>query len=131
MYKGNNIGTIGENLTHQYLLKEGYRILTRNYRRQWGEIDIVAQTLDRTLVFVEVKTMKASPSLKPEDNLTKAKLVKLRRTCQAFCGANPDLVDERKGWRIDLIAITLPAEHGNDDLTYLYKNCIIKQYENI
>jgi len=49
------LGEKGEALAVKFLKKEGYKIVSRNYRTPAGEIDIVA--LDRgTLVFVEVKT---------------------------------------------------------------------------
>lgn len=49
------IGNIGEEAAADYLCKEGYVILERNYRRSIGEIDIIANNKE-TLVFVEVKT---------------------------------------------------------------------------
>src|SRR3979411_2331621 len=46
----------GENLACQFLRKNGYKILYRNFRgRTGGEIDVVCRDGD-TLVFVEVKT---------------------------------------------------------------------------
>ena len=43
-----------------YLKKLGYRILARNYRTRFGELDIVALKR-KTLVFVEVKGGKGEP----------------------------------------------------------------------
>lgn len=49
------IGSEGEERAARHLEKQGYRILERNYRAPYGEIDLIA--LDRgELVFVEVKT---------------------------------------------------------------------------
>jgi putative endonuclease len=46
----------GENLACQFLRKNGYKILYRNFKgRTGGEIDVVCRDRD-TLVFVEVKT---------------------------------------------------------------------------
>lgn len=50
------IGPLGEELTVKFLVKHGYRILDRNYRRPWGELDIVAQKGGK-IHFVEVKTL--------------------------------------------------------------------------
>ncbi len=50
------LGNIGEELACNYLMKEGYRLLHRNWRLKGGcEIDIVAFK-DNALHFVEVKT---------------------------------------------------------------------------
>ena len=48
-------GKLGEDFTADYLVNNGYDIITRNYRKPCGEIDIVALKGD-ILVFVEVKT---------------------------------------------------------------------------
>lgn len=50
------IGTLGEDLVARFLMKRGYEILDRNYRRPWGELDIVARKKNK-IHFVEVKTM--------------------------------------------------------------------------
>lgn len=47
-------GKEGELLVAQYLQKEGYTIIARNYQKQFGEIDLIAQKGD-TIAFVEVK----------------------------------------------------------------------------
>lgn len=123
------LGQIGEDIACYYLRQNGYRILSRNYRRPWGELDIIGKARDGTLVFFEVKTlMQGGPeSLKPEDNLSKAKLIKLRRICETFVSHNPKRINEKKGWRIDLLAITInnPADPFRED------NYEIKHYENI
>jgi putative endonuclease len=122
--KNITIGKIGEDLACGYLVEKGYKILARNYKEKWDEIDIIARAKDGTIVFVEVKTLQgprsAAEELVPEDNLTRAKLHKLRRACGAFANKNADLINDRKGWRIDLLALTLDGEKG-----------IINKYENI
>ena len=49
------LGRIGENLASEYLEKQGYLILERNFACRQGEIDIIAREKDE-IVFVEVKT---------------------------------------------------------------------------
>lgn len=49
------IGTGGEERAAKFLSRQGYRILERNYRTPFGEIDLIALDRDE-LVFVEVKT---------------------------------------------------------------------------
>lgn len=49
------IGYVGECLAAELLERKGYRVLSRNYRCTYGEIDIIA-AYGRTIAFVEVKT---------------------------------------------------------------------------
>lgn len=140
-------GKMGEDIACEFLKNKGYKIIARNFRQKWGELDIVATAKDKTLVFVEVKTLRQTqdkqsgnsandgePSrtiaglpavgqteLQPEDNLTKSKLKKLKRIAQLYAGYNQNLIDENKGWRIDLVAITMFAD----------KHPQINHYENI
>lgn len=48
-------GSIGENIAEEHLVKNGYKILQKNFRTKFGEIDIIAKD-SNTIVFVEVKT---------------------------------------------------------------------------
>ena len=50
-------GKLGENIACRYLVENGYKIIERNFRQKWGELDIIAKAPDKTLVFVEVKTV--------------------------------------------------------------------------
>lgn len=117
-------GQFGEDLAVKHLENKGFTIIERNFRRKWGELDIIAKFKDKTLVFVEVKTMRqnneAIAGLLPEEQLTKAKLTKLQRTASLYVGDHQDLVTENKGWRIDLIAITI-KESGDYNLNH-YEN---------
>ncbi len=131
-----NIGKIGENLACEYLAENGYKILTRNYRKKTGEIDIIAQAKNKTIVFVEVKALsshqfvgfKNEESLMPEDHLTRGKLGRLKKTCQIMVAKNPDIIDRKRGWRIDLVAIDIgPGTTAGKSI----KNVAIRHYENI
>ncbi|MFH1860392.1 MAG: YraN family protein [bacterium] len=63
-YERISLGRIGEEKAAKYLLKQGLKILEKNYRCGYGEVDIIAKDKD-TLVFVEVKTRKTSTYLSP------------------------------------------------------------------
>lgn len=116
------LGKFGEDLACEYLVKKGYKIIDRNFRKPWGELDIIAKAPDKTLVFIEVKTMTDSSGLglSPEDQLTKTKLKKTQRAASLYAGHYPELIKDDKGWQIDLLALTINRE-----------NCDIKYYENI
>ena len=136
------LGQLGENLACEYLVKKGYKIIERNFRQKWGELDIIAKVPNKTLVFVEVKTLRQSSGqapeeqLSPEDQLTCSKLQKLKRTASLYAGHRQELIKDEKGWRIDLITLTLREISGStlnesNGLTIKEECCDIKHYENI
>jgi putative endonuclease len=49
-------GAGGEDQAVEYLLNNGYTIITRNYQSRRGEIDCIAESPEGTLVFIEVKS---------------------------------------------------------------------------
>ena len=53
-------GNIAEEQAAKYLQEKGYKILARNFSCKMGEIDIIAQDKQKTLVFVEVKQRKTN-----------------------------------------------------------------------
>ena len=53
----NEFGIEGEDKAANYLIREGYIILDRNWRSGHKELDIVAEK-DGTLVVLEVKTQR-------------------------------------------------------------------------
>lgn len=123
MTKKSEIGKKGEEIAENYLKNKGYRILIKNYRQKFGEIDIIARAPDRTVIFMEVKTilLNEQNGLTPEDNITTRKLNIVKRTANFFAAKHPRIIDEERGWRIDLIAIDL-SRNGKFS---------IRHYENI
>ena len=51
-------GNKAEEQAAEYLKEKGYKILERNFACKVGEIDIIAQDTQNTIVFVEVKQRK-------------------------------------------------------------------------
>ncbi len=103
--KKSAIGKFGEDLSCMFLSGKHYKILERNYRKPWGEIDVISLSPSGVLVFVEVKTIRQGDIL-PEEHLTISKLHKLQITSSLL--ANGDYSRfSKKGWQIDLIAIVL------------------------
>lgn len=134
MTQKSELGALGEDIASKYLEGKRYKILFRNYRKPWGEIDIIARAKDKTLVFVEVKTMRGGEGniLKPEDQMSRAKIAKFKRTAQLFAGERGDLINEKRGWRLDVVAIIVSQDYVfNKDTATLLKESDIRHYENI
>jgi len=79
MNQKSQTGQLGEDIACEYLVDKKYKIIERNYRQKWGELDIIAKAPDKILVFVEVKTLVQNPNIRPEENLTNSKLKKLKK----------------------------------------------------
>lgn len=112
MNKKQSIGKLGEDIACDFIKRKRYKILERNHRQKWGELDIISLAPDKTLVFIEVKALHIlegdkEDGLTPEEHLTRAKLIKLQRTARVYANNNSQLYSEDRGWRIDLIAIDL------------------------
>lgn len=76
-------GNFGENIACEYLLKNGYTILKRNYRAANGEIDIIAE-VNKKLCFVEVKTRKNTNFGYASEAVNYHKQNKIISTAKAF-----------------------------------------------
>jgi putative endonuclease len=76
--RGKRTGKEGEELAAAYLAQTGYRIVERNYRCVFGEIDIVAWE-GETLVFVEVKSRRTEAFGAPQVAVGFAKQDKISR----------------------------------------------------
>ncbi len=97
-------GGEGEDIACNYLEKEGYKILKRNWYFGHGEIDIIAEK-NKMLVFVEVKLRKTLEYGAPELAVTKKKQQQLKRMAEAYLYIN-EISDT--DCRIDVISIFKP-----------------------
>ena len=105
MNKTNNwkTGQIGENIAAKYLEGKGLKILTRNYRTRFGEIDIIAVEKG-TYIFVEVKTKIGDQFGTPEEMINRSKIAKVLKMASVY------LTKESLGnppCRLDAVAIVL------------------------
>lgn len=110
------IGKWGEGIAAAWLAERGYRILARNVRTPYGEIDIVAQQGD-TAVFIEVKTLTSSGNFFPEQQITARKREHMLHAAQHYAAQNA--VDQ---WRID--AISIEGKPGSDPVVTHFENAI-------
>ena len=106
-------GDRGEEIVCQFLIKQGFLILERNYWRKWGEIDIVAENLkDKVVHFIEVKSairdfsrgVNFDDDYSPADNVTHEKKKRLRRVIQTYILENKL---EEYDWQADVALVYL------------------------
>ncbi|HOK35236.1 MAG TPA: YraN family protein [Candidatus Pacearchaeota archaeon] len=102
-----SLGQIGEEIASQYLQKKGYKILERNYKKPWGEIDIIAKK-DKDIIFVEVKTLSSTSSFLPEEEITSRKKKILIRTAKLYLAEKK--YSSKQRWQIDVIGIEMINE---------------------
>ncbi len=83
MYISHEIGKSGEEMATQYLIKEKYKILERNFKSKQGEIDIIA--LDKKeIVFIEVKSRTSKAYGNPNDAVDTKKKKHIYNTAQYY-----------------------------------------------
>lgn len=97
------LGKGGESLAATWLESRGMRVLARNWRCPYGEIDLIAAEGDE-LVFVEVKTRRGQALGAPEEAITPAKRRHLIAAAQAYLA---DHAREDAAYRIDVVAVQL------------------------
>src|SRR3972149_5142187 len=99
------LGFLAENLAARYLEKKGYAVLELNYRKPWGEIDIIASK-EGILVFVEVKAnRKIIAGFEPELRANSSKIEKVVRTARTYLAERKYGQDQE--WQVDIITIEL------------------------
>ena len=97
------IGEIGESIAVKHFVKHSFVILDRNYRKKWGEIDIVAKK-DDILHFIEVKSVSCE-TYQPEENMHFWKRKRLTRAIQTYLSEKK--VSCETEWQVDIIAVFL------------------------
>jgi putative endonuclease len=110
------LGAAGEQLARRLLERRGYRFVAANWRRPYGELDLIMRDGD-VLVFVEVKTRHGERLVTAEESLTAAQARRLLRGAQVFLAERVELAG--LFWRIDLVAITLAPNGVVSRLTHI------------
>lgn len=81
------LGLAGEDEAARFLKKNGYKIIERNYRCRYGEIDIIARQKD-IWCFIEVKTIEKSASESPFETIGKKKLEHIENSAACYIAEN-------------------------------------------
>jgi putative endonuclease len=103
-------GMRGEQIAEAHLKHLGYRILARNWKNRFGEIDLLARATDGSLVLVEVKTGTRGQT-PPETRVNAEKQHQL--TALAAQAARRYARNDKV--RFDVIAVELPPDGATGD----------------
>ncbi len=127
----NVIGRIGEDIADDFLRQKGFEIVQRNFRKPYGEIDIIARDGKGRLRFVEVKSVSwetgdsgrtdvSHGTYRPEENVHPAKVRRLARVIDAY------LVSHGTGqkWQFDVIAVFVDTRTKTAKVRHL-KNLVL------
>ena len=101
---------MGEDMAAKFLTRKGFTILEKNFRRPWGEIDIIAERAG-IVRFVEVKAVSREPlhdisremDYRPEEMVHRSKLVKVARTAALYMEQRKD----NREFQIDVVGVIL------------------------
>lgn len=110
------IGQWGESVAAKYLEERGYKVIARNVRTPYGEIDIVAEK-EHFTTFVEVKTRTSSSFGHPEVSVTPRKQEHMLAAAEHYTQEN-----EIDHWQIDVIAVE--GKPGNQPILTHFENAI-------
>lgn len=116
-------GFHGENAAVKFLRKNGYRILERNFRTPFGEIDAIARQKDFT-IFVEIKTRLTHSLGPPYLSVTKAKQRHIVKNALCYLKRHGLVYSN---WRIDIVSVKLNANYGIENIE-LIENAVQEQY---
>lgn len=96
-----SIGRWGEEVAVRFLEGKGLKLVERNVRTAYGEIDLIMMD-GADLLFIEVKARTTATYGLPEDAITARKREHLIHSAEAYLQLHTDMPDS---WRIDVIAI--------------------------
>jgi len=93
------IGRWGEEIAAEYLQEKGDKLVDRNFRTPYGEIDLIVQRGEIT-IFVEVKTRTSARYGYPEESINTRKQEHMFAAAEYYSQENA-----LEHWQIDAIAV--------------------------
>ena len=115
------LGYMGENIASRYLMSRDYRILDRNYKKHFGEIDLIVEK-DDCVSFVEVKTKLSSGNnlFTPELRVDRKKISHISKVASVYLD-NKGWLGKRE-WQIDIVSVIISESD---------KKARIKHFQNV
>lgn len=88
------LGGASEGVVAREMDRRGYRVLERNLREPWGEMDLVCRN-DREVVIVEVRSRSAASAEEDAlDSLSERKRRHVRRAAEIYLADRPEDYEE-------------------------------------
>lgn len=100
------LGSAGEHLAERALIELGWRVVERNPRTRYGEIDLVCHD-GRGYVFVEVKTRREGSFVSAVEAVGPQKVSRLSRLAEAWLALRGE---RAAAWRLAVAALTVGPE---------------------
>ncbi len=107
------IGAAGEDKAVSWLLKNGYSLVSRNYRKRSFEVDIVVLDLKGVLRFIEVKTVLHGTEDFASYSIENRNIARYFKAVECFLADHPEQINRQ----ISMDAIIV----HNDSIKY-YQN---------
>jgi putative endonuclease len=108
------IGFIAEQQAERYLLQHGLRLVARNFRCRYGEIDLIMQDHD-SLVFTEVRLRENQEYGSGLESITRSKQNKIIRTAKYYL--QQENLTNKAFCRFDVVALS--TTENNDDALWI------------
>lgn len=109
------LGLAGEHLAERELGRHGLRVVARNVRTRFGEIDLVCRD-ERGYAFIEVKTRRAGSFVAAAEAVDGRKAARLAALAQAWLAHRGE---RHAVWRIVIAALTVDANGTRVELVDL------------
>lgn len=109
-------GRRAEALAADWLERQGFRIVARNWRRPEGELDLVADH-GGTCVFVEVRSRTGDDRGDPLESITPRKRAQVIRAARLYLDSEPALT--ATAYRFDVVGVTFPTDGTDPVLSHI------------
>lgn len=114
------VGRWGEDVALEALSQKGLRLVGRNVRTPYGEIDLILQDGDE-MVFVEVKARTTGSFGLPETAVDGRKQGRMVRSALHWLQNHPEWAG---GWRVDVVAVSGKPEYTADAEVTWFPNAV-------
>ncbi len=128
-YHNRDVGKLGEDLACRYIETMGYKVIDRNYRTRYGEIDIIASYKKEEIIFIEVKTRLSTLKGKGAENVGLKKIKKIMMVARKYAYERGMLNHKL---RFDVIEIGQKSiNHEEDEFKHCRRLFEINHIKNI